>query len=187
MGFHVSTLHNLPVGSIRHFVHVLDISGGLHTLARVLGRDAGLVVGPQNLTDELYQFLNRNVSSGFGAIETLLHNATCLVISEGHLAHTRSVVYVLPLSLPESSGEAHEMINTLLRLLGHALQTGRLEAFVGDLGAVQVGLPDVGGGVLVCTLRHLNDVLELKPNVAGLGLNLNALIEKVLPPTARSI
>ena len=195
MGFHVSTLHNLPTGSIRHFVHVIDLSGGLHAqwieknlhiLARTFGKDAGLVVGPQNLTAELYQFLKRNVTD-FGAVEKLLYSATCLVISEGHLAHTQSAVYILPLSLPESSPEAHDMIDTLLRMLGDALQTERLEEFVNELGAVQVGLSAVGGGVLVCTLRRLNAVLELKPNFAGLGLNLNAAIEKVLPQGTRPI
>ena len=31
MGFHVSTLHNLPVENIRYFVHVVDMSSGVHS------------------------------------------------------------------------------------------------------------------------------------------------------------
>ena len=36
------------------------------------------------------------------------------------------------------------------------------------------------------TLRHLNQVLELKPNAAGLGVNLNAVLERLLGPARRT-
>ena len=100
MGFHVSTLHNLPVGGIHHFVHVLDLSGGaharwinenLHTLAASFGRDAGLVTGPRDLSEELYQFLSRNLPSDFGAVEGVLHSATCPDCFRGPLgAHAKT-------------------------------------------------------------------------------------------------
>ncbi|MDQ0080992.1 hypothetical protein J2W35_001329 [Variovorax boronicumulans] len=196
MGFHVSTLHNLPVGSIQYFIHVVDMSGGehgrwinenLHALAASLGRDAGLVTGPRNLSYELHQFLSRNLSSGFGAVEGLLHSATCLLISEGHLAHTQKPVHLIPIATPQVSESAHELIATLIGMIANALRTGQLQDLVISLGAHEFQLSSAGGGFVVCTLRRLNKVLELKPNVAGLGLNLNGTIEALLPPEARPI
>lgn len=196
MGFHVSSLHNLPVGSIQYFVHVLDMSGGaherwvsenLHTLAASLGRDGGLVTGPRNLSEELYQFLSDNLSSGFGEVESLLHSVTCLVVSEGHLAHTQKPVYLIPVATSEECDGAHELITTLITMIAKALRSNQLQELVGSLGAHRLELTATGGGFFVCNLRRLNKVLELKPNVAGVGLNLNAVIEALLPIQARPI
>lgn len=196
MGFHVSTLHNLPVGGIEYFVHVVDISGGahakwigenLHALAASFGKNAGLVTGPRDLSEELYRFLSRNLAKEFGVVEGILHSATCLVISEGHLAHTKHPVYLVPLATPEESESAHELIQTLLGMIAGALRTGQLGEVVRSLGAHELQLTAAGGGFLIVNLRRLNSVLELKPNVAGLGLNLNVLIESMLPPEARQI
>ena len=49
-----------------------------------------------------------------------------------------------------------------------------------ELGAVHVPLKPFKPGMKVATLRRWNKVLELKPNLAGLGLNLNAAIEEYL-------
>lgn len=196
MGFHVTTLHNLPMKGIQYFVHVLDVADGTHAkwinenlnaLARAFGPDAGLVTGPQILNDQLYHFLRRNVADNFGAIEVILRRATCLIVSEGHLIHTQRPVFLLPLAFPESTNDAHEMIDTLLHMLADAMQNGTLEDLFAEFGAVKVGLTPVGGGLIVCTLRHLNSILELKPNLSGLGFNLNVLIEKALPPVVRKV
>ncbi len=196
MGFHVSTLHNLPVGGIRYFVHVLDMSRGahsrwitenLHTLAASLGRDAGLVTGPADLTRELYQFLSHNLACDLGAVERVLHSVTCLVISEGHLAQTQKPVYLIPIAIPEESALVHELITALIKMIANALRTNQLQELVTSLGAHKFEPTAVGGGFFVCNLRRLNKVLELKPNVAGLGVNLNAAIEALLPPETRSI
>lgn len=196
MGFHVSTLHSLPTGQIRHFVHVLDMTNGvharwiaenLHVLAEGFGPSAGLVTGTENLTDELYQFLMKNVTENFGAVESVLHSATSLVISEGHLSRTNKPVYLLPLSPPEESEAAHEMITTLLKMLATSIKEDRVREFVVKLGAIELGLTKAGGGFIVCTLREMNKMLELKPNVSGLGVNLNAIVERLLPPEARAL
>lgn len=194
MGFHVSTLHNLPVGGIDYFVHVLDMSGGtharwigenLHSLAASFGKNAGLVTGPRDLSEELYQFLSRNMTDGFGTAESILRSVTCLVISEGHLAYTQQPVYLMPLATPEESEYAQELIATLLEMIAGALRANQLEDLVRSLGAHELKLAAAGGGFFVVNLRRLNKMLELKPNVAGLGLNLNAVVESLLPPEAR--
>ncbi len=196
MGFHVSTLHNLPVGGIEYFVHVLDMTGGaharwigenLHKLAQSFGKNAGLVTGPRDLSEEMYKFLSHNLAGGFDAVDRIVRSATCLVISEGHLAHTQRPVYLVPLATPEESASALELIRALLGMIAGALNDGRLDEMARSLGAHELQLCSPAGGFFVVNLRRLNKVLELKPNVAGMGVNLNAVIESLLPPDARQI
>lgn len=196
MGFHVSTLHNLPIGYIEYFVHVLDMSDGAHArwvnenlyaLASSFGRNAGLVTGPRDLSEELYRFLSKNLASGFGAVEGILYSTTCLVISEGHLANTDKPVYLIPIATPEATEGARELIITLPDMIAESLRNSQLKQLVSSLGAQELELSSTGGGFWVCNLRRLNNMLELKPNVAGLGVNLNALIEASLPAAVRPI
>ena len=93
----------------------------------------------------------------------------------------------MPLSTPEEDEAAHELITVLLNTIADALRENRLHELVSALGAKKFELKAAGGGVLVCNLRRLNKVLELKLNVIGLGVNLNAVIERLLPPQAREI
>lgn len=194
MGFHVSTLHNLPVGNIEYFVHVLDIGGSiqaewiaenLHTLAKSFGPKAGLVTGTAELTNELYDFLAKHVSDG--QVESVLLSVPCLVISEGHLSRTNRPVYILSLPSADDSDALREIISTLLYELALAIDEARLADFASSRGAVQVGLSPVGGGIVVCTVREANKLLELKPNIAGVGINLNAVVEKWLGPESRPV
>lgn len=196
MGFHVTTLHNLPVGGIDYFVHVFDLSNGAHakwinanlsTLAVSFGRNAGLVTGPGDLSHELYSFLSRTLVSDFAAVERLLCSTTCLLISEGHLAHTKRPIYLIPIATPDESPGAQELIAALIQSVATALQAGGLRKLVEEMGAIELELREADGGLLVCTLRRLNKVVELKPNVAGMGVNLNAMIENMLPPEKRPI
>lgn len=196
MGFHVSTLHNLPIGHIDYFVHVFDMTDGVHarwvnenlyTLASSFGRNAGLVTGPRDLSEELYRFLSKNLAYGFGAVEGILHSTTCLVISEGHLANTEQPIYLIPIATPEATEDVRELIITLLEMIAESLRNSQLKQLVSSLGAQELKLSSTHGGFWVCNLRRLNNILELKPNVAGLGVNLNAIIEASLPAAARSI
>jgi len=196
MGFHVSTIHNLPIGQIEHFIHTLDMSDGvharwinknLHILASSLERNAGLVTGPRDLSEELFRFLTQNLTSDFLAIEGILRSTTCLIISEGHLTKTNKPVYLIPIATHEANEDAHELIEVLLSMIAEALRNNQLKQLVSSLGAQELELSATGGGFLVCNLRRLNNMLELKPNVAGLGVNLNAIIEASLPPETRPI
>ena len=196
MSYYVSTIHNLPVNNMRFFVHVFDTTNGTHTrwimdnlqeLGQVFGADAGLVTGPQELTKELRQFLSDNTTGNFDLIGAILAHSTCLIISEGHLASTTKNIYLLPLSPAEESAGNHAFIDVLLRMLSQAMQTGKLDELFSDLGAIPIGLNAVSGGFFVCSLRNLNQILELKPNLMGIGMNINALIEKLLPPAERSV
>jgi hypothetical protein len=47
-------------------------------------------------------------------------------------------------------------------------------------------LKSVHNSVIISTLRYVNDVLHLKPSLFGLGVNLNAMIEKALGEARRA-
>lgn len=145
------------------------------------------MTGPRDLSEELYRFLSHNLASGFGAVEGVLHATTCLVISEGHLAKTDRPVYLIPIATPGATEEARELIVTLLGMIAESLRNNQLKQLVSSLGAQELELSSAGGGFWVCNLRRLNNMLELKPNVAGLGVNLNAVIEASLPTAIRPI
>ena len=177
MGFHVSTLHNLPVGNIQYFVHVIDISSGLHsrwisenlhTLSARFGPNAGLVTGPLNLSQELFQFLSVNLSSDFGQVESLLHSATCLLVSEGHLATTRSTIYLIPVATHEETEDSQALIATLICMIAEGLASGKLKTIVSSLGSHELQLRTVGGSFILCNLRRLNNVFGRVPQ-RGVG------------------
>lgn len=73
----------------------------------------------------------------------------------------------------------------LLRL--SAMRSHRVSDYCRALGAQGLELSELKAGLLVTTLRRLNEVLELKPGVAGIGVNLNAVIERIIGPAARPI
>lgn len=194
MGFHVTSLHSLPVGPIRYFVHVLDMSGGAHgkwidgnlgKLAAHFEANAGLVTGPSDFSQELYLFLSRHLKGGFSEVERVLLDFTCLIISDGHLAHTQRPVFLIPLASQNEASE--EFVESMLTKVANALTTGSLTQLMKNLGATEFQLSEIKGGFWICTLRKANEVLHLKPNVAGFGINLNAAIEQILGPSQRTI
>jgi hypothetical protein len=196
MGFHVSSLASLPVGTIEYFVHVVDATRGrdgdwiatnLNKLAGDFGANAGLVVGPENLSQELYTFLSKNIKKDFAPLEKMLQETTCLLISEGHLATTNRPVYLLPIATTSrNDNDANQATGALINMIAKAISNDSLEKFIESLGAHKIELSSIDASMFVCTLRNLNDFLELKPNFYGLGANLNAIIERCLPTQKRS-
>ena len=72
-------------------------------------------------------------------------------------------------------------------MIAKALRNNQLQQVVSSLGAHKLELSALGTGFWLCNLRRLNNVLELKPNVAGIGINLNAVIEAMIPSEVRPI
>ncbi|WP_305633042.1 hypothetical protein [Methyloversatilis sp.] len=198
MGMYVSRLRSVPVGMYEYYTYLIDASAAeahsgvvdsfFDSFARRSGVNALIVRGPKDLSRELYTFLKTHVSENFVRLASMFHEATCLVISEGALQATTKPIYVLPLLLRGADEPEHsELADALLTSLLSALKSNQLGSFVSSLGAEKVELSNMKGGMLVATLRHANDVLELKPNIAGMGLNLNAAIQKALGPSQRSL
>ena len=199
MGFHVSTLAHLPRGGIRYWIYVVDVSDrGVHSdwikadltkLGASVGSDVGLVTGPAELSQELFEYLHSSLASAddFCALEALLHGTTCLVVSEGHLHKTPSSVYLIPVA-GRGHGEAErEFVTATLTTVSEDLAAGeRLqEAVVSQHGAREFRLKNRQARLLVC-LQWINRTIELKPKVAGVGINLNAVIEAILSAIDRA-
>jgi len=103
MQFHAKSLSDLPVDGVEYYVHVIDLSDGPHlqwvnqnlaTLDLPFGPETGLVSGPVDLSEEVFRLLSRSLWPHLPHLEDLLRCTTCLVISEGHLAHTRNKTYL---------------------------------------------------------------------------------------------
>jgi hypothetical protein len=197
MGMYVSELRSIPIGTYQYYAYIVDSSRGashseeiakfFQRFAAESGIDAVIVSGPRDLSRELYQFLEKNAGENFGAIEHLFHEFTCLIVSRDSLQTTTKTVHVIPLLEQNPGSSRGEYLDQLLTALLNAMRTGDVAEFCRSLGAQELALSDIRGGMVVATLRHLNQALELKPNVAGIGLNINAIIERILGPAKRSV
>jgi hypothetical protein len=198
MGMYVSQLRSVPVGVYEYYAYLVDASANqvhssavdrfFEVFAKQSDIDAVIVRGPEDLSWQLFQFLQMHAPKDFARLERLFHEATCLLISEGALQITNKPIHVLPLMLSSAEGsDRSELADALLSSLLKALKEHRLSEFVQSLGVEQIALSEVDGRMLVATLRRLNEWMELKPNIAGMGLNLNAVIQSTLGPSQRSL
>ena len=189
MGFYVSSLGNLPSGSIEYFVYVVDAStADLHSdwihdnLAKfgaTFGPAAGLVTGPDDLSKEVFQFLSAHLlEQDFCSVEGLLHSATCLLISEGSLLKTQNAVYLIPVAQGIEKEAVKDRISALISEIAKALTDNRLQKVMSSSDARELQLKNSRGRLWV---SELNESLELKPNIFGIGINLNKLIKKLFP------
>ena len=198
MGMYVSQLRSVPVGVYEYYVYLVDSSrNAIHSeeigrafqhFAVESGTDAVIVRGPPDLSYELFQFLQTHANSDFSRLETLFHEATCLLISEGSLQTTKTQVFVIPLVECEAPAPGQRpLIDQLLASLLRAMRSHALAEFCSSLGAREMKLTEISGGLIVATLRKMNEALELKPNIAGLGVNLNAILQRILGPSERPL
>ena len=196
MAFYVSSLYQFD-GNYDYFVYVIDVSPkqvhsnwineNLHPLAKSFGPNAVLVSGSSNLSTELYNFLSENLPSDYGKVEALLHSVTCVLVSKGNLTITQSPIYLIPVATKEETEAAQNLIATLINEIAKALKGGNFEEVTLFQDAQKLQLKTVGSNLLICTLRNLNEIFELNPKIFGVGVNLNKVIEKLLPPETRSI
>ena len=198
MGMYVSELRSVPVGVFTYYLYLVDVSGhrehsnaiaaALQDLAVKSGANALVVSGPANLSSELYQFLSANAKSDFGRLEQLLHNVSSLVVCEGALQTTKSQIFVIPLLAGEATGKsATAFLAELVGGLLASMQSSKVPEYCLSLGAETLDLVDLKGGLLVTTLRNANKFFELKPGVAGFGVNLNAVIERFVGSPTRPL
>jgi len=198
VGMYVSQLSAVPIGTYQYYVYLVEPSPhGRHsesiaklfqTFAATSDIDAVIVRGPQDLSQQLHEFLVKHATSDFTSIEQLFLKVSCLIVSEGSLQVTRNQIYVIPVPEQDVEGSNHgEYLDYLLGPLLEAMRAGSVSEFCRALGAKELSLSDIKGGMLVATMRRLNEVLQLKPNFQGIGLNINAIIERALGPAERSM
>ena len=118
----------------------------------------------------------------------LLANVSALVISKGVIQQTDSDVFVVPLARAnQSASEAGTFLNELIDGLVTAMRSDTVGNYCRSLGCETIPLKGLKGGLLVTTLRKANQYFELKPNLAGMGVNLNAAIERFVGPPSREL
>lgn len=198
MGMYVSELRSVPIGAFTYYLYLVDVSpnrehsnaiaAALQDLAVKSGASALVVSGPGNLSQELYGFLRTNAKSDFGGLEQLLHNVSSLVVCEGAIQTTKSTVFVLPLiAQGVTSDDAIAFLTELVGGLLEAMRSSRISDYCQSLGAEPLDLVDLKGGLLVSTLRNANKFFELKPGLGGVGVNLNAVIERFVGSPTRPL
>ncbi|KLN59645.1 hypothetical protein WH96_16500 [Kiloniella spongiae] len=186
MGFYVSTLRNIPSGKFNHYIYVVDCSGdSIHTswinenfnrVSQGLGNRAGIIHGPSDLSLEVLNFLNNQLEDDFFEIEHLLHSATCLIITDNVLAQSQNDVFIIPLTSDRSEDDQiHEYMNHIIDTIIEAISSGKFRKYLNTNAAVKFKIR--GKGKIL--INSINSILELKPNIAGIGININVLIEKI--------
>jgi hypothetical protein len=127
------------------------------------------------------------------AIWRLLERATCLLVAHKDIRSTGAPLLLIPLesaTSPEAGADSKEdaegFVHALMQSVVEKVRDGTIMKHAEALGAARFELKSVRNGVVISTLRYVNKVLELKPNLAGIGLNLNVMIEKALGEARRA-
>jgi hypothetical protein len=109
-----------------------------------------------------------------------LADHTSLIISKGDIRKTNSPLILVPLGEMGGDADSDEFMGEVFEAVCEAIRDGRVDELIEELGAVHVPLRPFKPGMKVATLRRWNEVLDLKPNLVGIGFNLNAAIEHYL-------
>jgi hypothetical protein len=196
MGFKVTTLYNVPSGAINYYIYVVEHSAShifetwidrhFDELGEDLGEHAAIVRGYKNsrMVWEIMEIVDTHGRPKDRAqkFARLFMSSTCLVVSEGPISHGQSRVVVIPVAIDNGRANEHdeEFISRLMgEVVGH-IRSGNFDGLVDKLGISACQL-DVGGrNWVVSTLDNLNAVTHLRPNIFGIGVNINELITRCL-------
>jgi hypothetical protein len=196
MGFKVTTLHNVPVDNLEYFIYVLEPSysheykiwfdANFDSVGKELGRNAAIVRGyDDRLTQELWQLFQKYTSDPEQreSLEQALLRLVTLIISKGDILTTKEPIYAIPINVIDSDPNVrNQFMNILMGRILDAVRGDSVAELVEQLGFHTVPLLDDRAGMFFSTLRYLNNVLELKPNVAGIGMNINKILDRFLAP-----
>ncbi len=194
MGFKVTTMHNVPVGILEYFIYVLEHSAShkytdwfdanFEDVGKQLGNRSAIVQGyDANLTNEIFEFLCRNAEnqSEAIAIEEALMGTVSLLISRGNLYQTEYPIVVIPLAKKaDERAESEELMSEIMSDVLKHIHDDCIDELAKKLGGEEFKLKDARGGLFFSTLRYLNKVIQLKPNIVGLGADINAVLEPLL-------
>jgi hypothetical protein len=212
MGFTVGSFHRAPIGEFEFSVFVITnhrdaahnkwINRNFQRIAKDIGPKAVIVKGyNDDLSNEVKAFLERwmndrrdDSSEAARAIWGLLDKTTCLLVAKKDIRTTDAPLLLIPLAPASKSDEpaagskadAENFIGELMQSVVEKVRDGTILEHAQALGAARFKLKSIRNGVVITTLRQMNDVMELKPNIAGFGMNLNALIEKTLGEARRA-
>lgn len=194
MGYKISKLANLPE-NLRDF-HAFIVGegtdppldwmqGNFDRLAQEIGPDAIVFQGrDQTLTDDIMVLLQRYSND---QTTDFLGEGLFLFVSEGHPQTTMKPVFVFPLTRADERSD--DSVDYLAAVVDRVIGAISSDEFA-DL--VTEDSPDsysmhYGGGLIFQFLTRLNEILELKPNIGGFGVNFNEIIQAKLESYKRVI
>ena len=204
MGFTVGSFQQAPIGEFDYSIFVITnrddathkkwMDRNFHRIAKDIGHKAVIVKGyDDNFSNEMKVFLERwmndqddQSSEAAQAISELLEQTTCLLVAKKDIRSSNAPLLLIPLAPapesdePEGKADTEKFLDELIQSVVAKVRDGTIMEHAHALGARRFELKSVRNGVVITTLRRANEVLELKPNLAGIGLNLNAMIEKAL-------
>ena len=204
MGFNVGSLSRLPLRIFDHFIFIVGENEGnsdarwvkknFSDLVDKLPEGTALVTGTdENLTNEIEDIISTcgdAWSTGdviAGELYHFLANGTTLVISRGDIKTTNKPLILIPLAThmgdeqtDETENDREEFVSGIFQTVCDAIRSNELDDLVERIGGVELRLKQLRGGVVLSTLKRLNECVDLKPNVIGVGLNINAIVENWL-------
>jgi hypothetical protein len=200
MGYRVSGLAHVPTNPDDWHLYVAGtfnsdedawLNNNFNKLARDIGPSGVIVAGHDAdvFTGALIRFFEkyRMKPNQSEPLEDELHKMAFAVVSKGDLLSTRQPAYFVPLSLGVAPvAEATEFMSAIIGKIVDAIASGQVPVLMRKLGATEYKLKD-GSNAFLATLRNLNEVLLLEPNIIGIGINLNKAIEKLLGNPVREV
>jgi hypothetical protein len=204
MGFNVATLSRVPLDLFNHYIFVVGdpringhakwIKRNFTAIVESLPAKTAIVSGTnQTLSREIEKIISdwggawQDDDPAGSHLFTLLADGTTLVISRGDIRTTSQPLILVPLSLAgimdgvEGDDAAlEEFMERVFRSVCDAIREGKLDELVTSLGAAHVPLKPLRAGILLTTLKRANEVLDLKPNLLGFGININAIVDSWL-------
>lgn len=196
MGYNVGSLTRVPLEVYDHCIFVVGdpeineraqwIQNNFTRLAQSLPPKTALVAGTNHqVSQEVLSLICEASEDDDGEGKGWRHfmflaDHTSLVISKGDIRKTNSPLILVPLGEIGGDADSDQFMGAVFAAVCKAVRDGRIDELIENLGAVHVPLRPFKPGMKVATLRRWNEVLDLKPNFAGIGLNLNAGIEHYL-------
>lgn len=200
MGYRVSGLAHVPTNPDDWHLYVAGtftddedawLNNNFNQLAKDIGAKGIIVAGhdADAFTDTVIKFFEkyRTKPTESEPLENQLYQMAFAVVSKGDLLSTRRPAYFVPLSLGEAPiADASRFMSAMISKIVNSIAADDVPALMKKLGATEYKLKD-GSNAFLATLRHLNEVLLLEPNVIGIGVNLNRAIEKLLGNPVREV
>ncbi len=189
MGYRISSLlelesnltdwHAILLGYGRNRWIDAWVDSNFNALARDIGKAGVVVAGlDEQLSIDVEKFFERYAET---FPQELFSNALSCVLSRGALSVTQNRVLVFPLAVGEevNTDDAASLAGHLVIEIISAIESDEVERLAQRLGSQEIEL-EGGLSVALTTLSDMNSVIELKPNIAGIGVNLNASIDSFL-------
>ncbi|MBB4255453.1 hypothetical protein [Rhizobium sp. BK008] len=178
MGYYLSSLAELPRDDdVKIYIFVLTdgVRSDLHdalqrnflAIAKGIGTEAVIATGfDEHLWTE--DLMKRYL--GDASIAQFYRYLPGVLITDSHPDEIteQSLKIVVPLEVAQKKfGSVDAFFSALI-----AFAKGRNQEFLGTITSDQSAMLNI--------IAHLNDIVDLKPNFAGLGINLNAAVNKWL-------